>query len=87
MFVLSSARSPAGIQYSTIVRPPTWWVSEWSRNDRRTRKRVTYPLPECLTGKARSGGAWACHGATVGATSTGVCGSSGAVCAGVSGEG
>lgn len=27
MFALSAARSSAGIQYSRMVLPPTWWTS------------------------------------------------------------
>src|ERR1035438_7354312 len=46
----------AGIQHSKMVRPPTWWTSYWSRKDRRTSKRVTYPEPDCLT--FQSGRSW-----------------------------
>ena len=41
MLSLSSARSSAGIQYSSTVRPPTWCTSYRSRNDFRTANLVT----------------------------------------------
>jgi hypothetical protein len=36
MLTFSASRSPAGIQYSRMIWPPTWWTSQRSRKDRRT---------------------------------------------------
>lgn len=34
MFALSCSRSSAGIQYSRMSRPPTWWISYCSSQRR-----------------------------------------------------
>src|ERR1051326_9306354 len=54
MLVLKRSMSPAGIQYSRDVGPPTWWTSYWLRKSRFTQNDVTAPYPESRTFQSRA---------------------------------